>query len=329
MSTYPANDPACLEASAPAVELVIEGRPRDLGTIVVARLLPAPQRRMVGPFIFLDHMGPVELGPGVGFDVRPHPHIGLSTVTYFLAGENVHRDSLGTVQTNRPHDLNLMTAGRGVVHSERADPAFRASGGLMHGVQIWLALPEANEDDPPSFEHHPAATLPEVAPAAGVRGRVLLGSLFGATSPVRHPSAPVLADLELDAGAALDLPAAAGERGVFVIAGELTLSTPPSAGSPLSAAAPASADARLPADHLAVLSPAAGIRLTARVPTRLLLLGGPALGRRLIDWNFVASTRERIDAARQAWREQRFPKIPTDDQEFIPLNRSSEEADRE
>ena len=302
MSTYPANDPACLEASAPAVELVIEGRPRDLGTIVVARLLPAPQRRMVGPFIFLDHMGPVELGPGVGFDVRPHPHIGLSTVTYFLAGENVHRDSLGTVQTNRPHDLNLMTAGRGVVHSERADPAFRASGGLMHGVQIWLALPEANEDDPPSFEHHPAPTLPEVAPAAGVRGRVLLGSLFGATSPVRHPSAPVLADLELDAGAALDLPAAAGERGVFVIAGELAL-----AGAPL-----------LP-DHIAVLSPSAPVRLTARLPTRLMLLGGPPLGRRLIEWNFVASTRERIDAAREAWRQQRFPKIPTDDQEYIPL----------
>ncbi len=314
MSTYPANDPACLEASAPAVELVIEGRPRDLGTIVVARLLPAPQRRMVGPFIFLDHMGPVELPPGVGFDVRPHPHIGLSTVTYFLAGENVHRDSLGTVQTNRPHDLNLMTAGRGVVHSERADPAFRASGGLMHGVQIWLALPEANEDDPPSFEHHPAPTLPEVAPAAGVRGRVLLGSLFGATSPVRHPSAPVLADLELAAGAALDLPAASGERGVFVIAGELDL-----AGGPGAAASSESAGEPLAPDHLAVLSPAAGIRLTARAATRLLLLGGPPLGRRLIEWNFVASTRERIDAAREAWRQQRFPKIPTDDQEFIPL----------
>jgi redox-sensitive bicupin YhaK (pirin superfamily) len=321
MSTYPATDPACLEASAPAVELVIEGRPRDLGTIVVARILPAPQRRMVGPFIFLDHMGPVELPPGVGFDVRPHPHIGLSTVTYFLAGENVHRDSLGTVQTNRPHDLNLMTAGRGVVHSERADPAFRAAGGLMHGVQIWLALPDANEDDPPSFEHHPAPTLPAVAPAAGVRGRVLLGSLFGATSPVRHPSAPVLADLELDAGAALDLPAASapdlpaasGERGVFVIAGELDISAPPSAGSPASPPEP------LLPDHLAVLSPAARVRLTARLPTRLLLLGGPPLGRRLIEWNFVASTRERIDAAREAWREQRFPKIPTDDQEFIPL----------
>jgi hypothetical protein len=303
MSNYPANEPECLEASAAAVELVIEGRPRDLGTIVVARLLPAPKRRMVGPFIFLDHMGPVELLPGVGFDVRPHPHIGLSTVTYFLAGENVHRDSLGTVQTNRPHDLNLMTAGRGVVHSERAEPAFRASGGLMHGVQIWLALPDANEDDPPSFEHHPAQTLPPIAPAAGVRGRVLIGSMYGATSPVRHPSAPLLVDLELDEGATLELPPeAAGERGVFVIGGELEL-----------------AGEALATDHLAVLSRAARVRVTARRPTRLMVIGGPPVGPRLIEWNFVASTRERIDAAREAWRAQQFPRIPTDDQEFIPL----------
>ena len=197
MSTTPSNDPACLNATAEVVDLVISGRPRDLGTVVVSRILPAPKRRMVGPFIFLDHMGPVELAPGVGFDVRPHPHIGLSTVTYFLAGENVHRDSLGTVQHNRPHDVNLMTAGRGVVHSERADPAFRASGGTMHGVQIWLALPDAHEDDAPSFEHHPAATLPAIAPAGGdehggARGRVLIGSAFGATSPIKHPSQPLL-----------------------------------------------------------------------------------------------------------------------------------------
>src|SRR5689334_22571753 len=198
MSTLPANEPSCADrADARAVDLVIEGRPRGVGTITVARLLPSPRRHMVGPFIFVDHMGPVELPPGVGFDVRPHPHIGLSTVTYFLAGENVHRDSLGTVQINRAHDLNIMTAGRGVVHSERAEPGFRASGGLMHGVQIWLALPDAHEDDAPSFEHHPAATLPAVAPGGGVRGRVLIGGLFGATSPVRHPSEPLLVDLQL------------------------------------------------------------------------------------------------------------------------------------
>lgn len=302
MSNVPANDPECLHTTAAAVELVIEGRPRDLGTIVVSRILPAPRRRMVGPFIFLDHMGPVQLPPGVGFDVRPHPHIGLSTVTYFLAGENVHRDSLGTVQVNRPHDVNLMTAGRGVVHSERADPAFRAAGGLMHGVQIWLALPDDHEDDEPSFEHHPAATLPAIAPADGVRGRVLIGSAFGATSPIRHCSEPLLVDLELAAGARMDLPAAEIERGVFVIEGRLEIGA-----------------AALATDQLAVLAPREPVQLCAAEPSRIMVIGGPPIGQRLIEWNFVASTRERIDAASDAWRKQAFPKIPTDADEFIPL----------
>ena len=301
MSTLPANEPSCADpADARAVDLVIEGRPRGVGTTTVARLLPSPRRHMVGPFIFLDHLGPVELAPGVGFDVRPHPHIGLSTVTYFLAGANVHRDSLGTVQVNRPGDVNLMTAGRGVVHSERAEPAFRASGGAMHGVQIWLALPDAHEDDPPSFEHHPQATLPAIAPGPGVRGRVLLGAAYGARSPIRHPSDPLLVDLELEADAALDVPNGAAERAVFVISGELCIGQ----------------DA-LAADRLAVLG-AGPVRAVATVATRCLVLGGPPVGPRLIEWNFVASSRDRLDRARAAWQERRFPVIPTDDQEFIP-----------
>jgi redox-sensitive bicupin YhaK (pirin superfamily) len=275
---------------------VIAGRPRGVGTLPVARLLPSPRRRMVGPFIFVDHMGPVTLAPGVGFDVPPHPHIGLSTVTYFLAGENVHRDSLGTVQVNRPGDLNLMTAGRGVVHSERADPAFRAAGGLVHGVQIWLALPAANEDDAPSFEHHPAATLPAIA-----HGHVLLGSAFGARSPVSHPSDPLLVDLELAAGAAVELPTDVAERALFVIEGELAIG----------------ADT-LGANQLGVLSQDADARAVAAVPTRALLLGGPAPGPRFIEWNFVASTRERIERARDAWRAREFPTIPGDDRERVP-----------
>lgn len=301
MSTLPANEPSCADpAAARAIDLVIEGRPRDVGTTTVARLLPSPRRHMVGPFIFLDHLGPVVLAPGIGFDVRPHPHIGLSTVTYFLAGANVHRDSLGTVQVNRPGDVNLMTAGRGVVHSERAEPAFRAAGGAMHGVQIWLALPDAHEDDAPSFEHHPEATLPAIAPAAGVRGRVLLGAAFGARSPIQHPSSPMLVDLQLDADAALDVPAEATERALFVISGELSVDREP-----------------LAADHLAVLG-GASVRFSATRPTRCLILGGPPVGPRLIEWNFVASSRDRIDRARVAWQERRFPVIPTDDQEFIP-----------
>ncbi len=302
MSTLPIHEPDCADpADARAIDLVIEARPRDLGTITVARVLPSPRRRMVGPFVFLDHMGPVTLAPGVGFDVRPHPHIGLSTVTYFLAGENVHRDSLGTVQTNRPGDLNLMTAGRGIVHSERADPAFRAAGGAMHGVQIWLALPDAHEDDPPSFEHHPAQALPAIAPADGVRGRVLLGAAFGARAPVRHPSDPLLVDLELAAGAALDLPGDAAERAVFVIEGELRI-----------------ADHALTADQLAVLCGDRPVHAAASAPTRALILGGPPLGHRFIEWNFVSSSQGKIDRARELWKAQQFPKIPTDAVEFIP-----------
>jgi len=311
MSTLPANEPTCVDPDDPAdpahargVELVIEGRPRDVGSIVVARILPSPRRRMVGPFVFLDHMGPVVLAPGVGFDVRPHPHIGLSTVTYFLAGENVHRDSLGTVQANRPGDINLMTAGRGVVHSERADPAFRAAGGEMHGVQIWLALPDDHEDDPPSFEHHPEATLPAIAPAPGVTGRVLLGAAFGARSPVRHPSAPLLVDLRLDGGAGLELPAELADdapaRAVFVIDGALEVG-----------------GETLAVNQLGVLC-GRSAEVSASGPTRAMLLGGPPLPPRFIEWNFVASSRERIEQARDRWKARQFPVIPTDDQEFIP-----------
>jgi redox-sensitive bicupin YhaK (pirin superfamily) len=302
MTTLPTHEPRCVDpADARAIDLVIEARSRDLGTITVARVLPSPRRRMVGPFVFLDHLGPVTLAPGAGFDVRPHPHIGLSTVTYFLAGENVHRDSLGTVQTNRPGDLNLMTAGRGIVHSERADPAFRAAGGAMHGVQIWLALPDAHEDDAPSFEHHPAVTLPAIAPADGVRGRVLLGAAFGARSPVLHPSDPLLVDVELAAGAAVEVPAGAAERAVFVIEGELRI-----------------ADHALAADQLAVLCADRPVPVAAAAATRALILGGPPFGHRFIEWNFVSSSRDKIDRARDAWKAQQFPKIPTDDVEFVP-----------
>lgn len=274
--------------------IVIEGRPRPVGSIQVARLLPSPHRKLVGPFIFIDHMGPVELAPGVGFDVRPHPHIGLSTVTYFLSGENVHRDSLGSVQKNIPGDLNIMTAGRGVVHSERADPAFRAKGGLMHGMQLWLALPEENEDDEPSFEHHPEVTLPPVG-GEGWTGRVLLGEAFGARSPVTHPARPLLVDLVLSAGARVELPDVA-ERGVVVIEG-----TVDGHGS----------------DTLSVLA-AGPHTLVAETDARVMLVGGGEMTPRFIDWNFVASSKERIDRARDAWKAQTFPQIPDDHDEHIP-----------
>ena len=302
MSTLPANEPDCVHRDgARAIDLRVEGRPRDVGTITVARLLPSPKRRMVGPFIFFDHMGPVVLPPGVGFDIRPHPHIGLSTVTYFFAGENTHRDNLGTVQVNRPGDVNLMTAGRGIVHSERADPAFRATGGTMHGVQIWLALPDAHEDDDPSFEHHPETALPAIAPAPGARGRVLIGSAFGARSPILHPSDPLLVDLALAPGTSIELAADVPERALFVVDGELEIG-----------------NERLGTNQLAVLCADRPVRTLATAASRVLWIGGSPLGPRFIEWNFVSSSREKIDRARDAWKARQFPVIPTDANEFIP-----------
>jgi len=301
VSTLSDHEPDCLGVRDDrAVDLVVTGRPRDVGTLTVARVLPSAERRKIGPFVFLDHMGPVTLAPGVGFDIRPHPHIGLSTVTYLFAGENTHRDSLGNVQTNRPGDVNIMTAGRGIVHSERADAAFRAAGGAMHGVQIWLALPEVNEDGDPSFEHHPEATLPAIAPATGVRGRVLIGAAFGARSPIRHPSDPLLVDLALDAGARIELPASADERAVFVIAGELHVGAEAVA-----------------TDQLAVLHDGHAT-IAATAASRVLVLGGAEFPPRFLEWNFVASSRAKLDRAREAWKARQFPTIPTDAVEFIP-----------
>lgn len=301
------DSPGCIDCDeASAVALIIEGRPRGVGTLQVARLLPSPKRRLLGPFAFLDHTGPAALPAGQGFDVKPHPHIGLSTVTYFLEGENLHRDSLGTVQVNRAEDVNLMTAGRGIVHSERATPEFRERGGTMHGLQMWLALPEAHEQDAPSFEHHSKHTLPELAPAPGVTGRVLIGAAFGETSPIQHPSQPLLVALTLEASAHVELDASAEERGVYVIDGEIQLG-----------------GEAIAAHRLAVLRDAGDAgpgraKLTAVQATRLIVLGGAAMTPRFIDWNFVASTKEAIDAARAAWKAQTFPKIPGDDQEFVP-----------
>ncbi len=301
MSLFDEHEPGCIDVTMDhAVELVIEGRPRGVGSFSVSRLLPVVKRRMIGPFIFLDHMGPIEIAPGAGFDVRPHPHIGLSTLTYFFAGENVHRDSLGTIQVNRPGDINLMTAGRGVVHSERAEPAWRERGGLMHGLQIWLALPEANEDDAPTFEHIPRDALPEIASSPGARGRVLAGRAFGASSPLHHPSTPLLVELELEPGATIELPEAP-ERGVFVVQGEVQIGAE-----------------RVADNRLAVIAPATRVCISAVAPSHVLVLGGAALGPRFIDWNFVASSKDRIDRARAAWKARTFPEIPSDHDEFVP-----------
>jgi redox-sensitive bicupin YhaK (pirin superfamily) len=293
----------------PAIELIIEARPRPVGNVTVARLIPVAQRRHLGPFVFLDHMGPVAFPPGTGFDVAPHPHIGLSTVTYLFAGEVMHRDSLGSAQLVTPGAINLMTAGKGIVHSERSQPSFRATGGTVHGAQLWLGLPLAHEQGEPLFAHHPAASFPLFA-APGIRARVLFGSLFGKDSPALHPANPVLADVSLDAGATLDPPALSSddERGLFLIEGELQIG-----------------EAVLRPNHLLVFKPSVPVVIRANQHSRALLLGGPRLdgpenGARFIDWNFVSSSKEKIAQAKADWIARKFPLVPGDEHDFIPLH---------
>jgi redox-sensitive bicupin YhaK (pirin superfamily) len=274
---------------------------RDLGDFTVRRVLPGFPHRTVGPFIFFDHMGPVALPPGKGADVRPHPHIGLATVTYLFEGEIVHRDSLGSVQAIAPGDVNWMTAGRGIVHSERTAAEQRRKGPRLHGIQTWVALPRANELVEPGFHHHPQATLPRLS-AGGAELRIVAGTAFGERSPVAVFSPTLYVAAELEAGAVLELDAEHEERGVYAVEGEISV-----AGAPL------------PPQHLAVLETRETVEVRATTRARAMLLGGAKLdGERFIWWNFVASSRERIEEAKRRWREQRFPRIPGET-EFIPL----------
>ena len=305
MSLEEALEPECETSDLPAsIEIVVRGRPAPIGSLGVTRLLPERRRRNVGPFVFLDHMGPVTLAPGEGFDVRPHPHIGLSTVTYLFHGEIVHRDSLGNAQSIRPDELNLMRAGRAITHSERSPDAARQAGAALHGLQLWLALPLTAEEGDPGFHHFAGSALPRFD-TDGVRGRVVLGEYRGLRSPARDPSAPLLIDLDLEAGASFTLDAAVPECGVYVVGGEVEVE-----------------DCLYPRHRLLVQKAGAALTLTAVGGARAVVLGGPALDApRYIDWNFVSSSRERIERAKAEWRAQTFPKIPGDDQEFIPLPR--------
>jgi redox-sensitive bicupin YhaK (pirin superfamily) len=286
------------------VERVIEPRPRDLGGFTVRRLLPAPGLQTVGPFIFFDHMGPADFGPGQGVDVRPHPHIGLATVTYLFEGAFLHRDSLGTAQVIRPGDVNWMVAGRGIAHSERTPAEIRDADGRtrLHGIQTWVALPVDHEDVEPSFSHHGAAELPRVE-RAGVRLTVIAGSAFGLRSPVEVFSPTLYVEAALDPGAALEIEAEHAQRACYVVQGSVAL-----------------AGQRFTEGQFIVLEEGAGaLTVTALEPARLMLAGGAALdGARHIYWNFVSSSPERIEAARRDWRERRFAPVPGDT-ERIPL----------
>ncbi len=266
-----------------AVELTIAPRRRDLGGFVVGRVLPFAKRRMVGPFVFFDEMGPAQFAPGTGVDVRPHPHIGLATVTYLFDGEMRHKDSLGFDQAIRPGDVNWMTAGRGITHSERTDAGPRVRGQLMHGVQSWVALPEDAAEIAPSFHHHPAATLP-VFEQGGMRLRLIAGEAFGLVSPVRTYSPIFYIAVEAEAGAAFSLPDDYAERALYILSGAATID-----------------GVRHERGQMIVFKTGADPRLTAAEPMRALLLGGASLGPRLIWWNFVASSQARLDQAKRDW----------------------------
>jgi redox-sensitive bicupin YhaK (pirin superfamily) len=280
---------------------LLPARRRDLGAFTVGRVLPAPRRRMVGPFVFLDQIGPMTLPAPVprAADVRPHPHIGLATVTYLFDGELTHRDSLGVTQAIRPGEVNWMTAGRGITHSERFD-GLRTTGGAMAGLQAWVALPREHEEDAPTFEHYGRADTVQVN-LPGAQVRVIAGRAFGASSPVRTASPLLYAHLELEAGAELALDAEAQERALFIVSGSARVDDQP-----------------VPPATLAVLA-AGGAVLRAETATRAMLLGGAPLGPRYLWWNFVASSRERLAAARDDWAAGRFALPPDDRDERIPL----------
>jgi redox-sensitive bicupin YhaK (pirin superfamily) len=284
----------------PALD-ILKPHVRDLGEFQVRRLLPGFPHKMVGPFIFFDHMGPVRFAPGQGVNVRPHPHIGLATVTYLFEGAIVHRDSLGKVQRIEPGDVNWMTAGSGIVHSERSSPEDRAAGLSLHGIQTWVALPLAHEQAQPAFHHHPKATLPTIA-EPGTQLRVIAGHAWGMRSPVQTYSDTLYVAAEMQAGGKIALPFEHEQRGVYVVEGTVDV-----AGEPL---AP---------QHMAVLPEGRTAVIEAVTAARLMLLGGAKMdGDRHIWWNFVASSRELIEDAKTRWREQRFAAVPGET-EFIPL----------
>jgi len=283
------------------IELRLEPRIRDLGEFSVRRVLPDPRRKLVGPFIFFDHMGPVDFPPGHGVSVRPHPHIGIATITYLFAGEIMHRDSLGFRQNITRGAVNWMTAGRGIVHSERTPSDLVASGSHLHGIQVWVALPIDDEECDPAFEHYPASAIP-VVHRDGAEIRVVIGDAYGAKSPVRTASPTVYAEIDLAAGANVDITPGYREQAVYVVDGRVRI-----------------AGEETGVGVMAILRAGAVATIEAFAGSRLMLLGGEPLdGNRKIWWNFVSSRPERIEQAKRDWLESRFDAVPGET-EFMPL----------
>jgi redox-sensitive bicupin YhaK (pirin superfamily) len=303
MSFFPGKDPSAGNAQqCDAIAEIIVPRTVDLGDFTVRRALPSARSRMVGPFIFFDHFGPAEFRAGKGLDVRPHPHIGLATVSYLFDGEIMHRDSLGTAVAIKPGEVNWMTAGRGIVHSERTGAEKRQTGGPIHGLQMWVALPAAREEMDPAFAHHDVAEFP-VVEENGKRVRVVLGSLYGVRSPAHTTSEAVFGDVALKAGSTLQIEPDHEERALYVVDGEIDI-----------------AGDRFDTGRLLVLRPGDAVPLTATRDSHLVIVGGAAMdGPRHIWWNFVSSRKERIEQAKADWKAGFFGKVPGDEIEFIPL----------
>lgn len=283
------------------IELVIEERQKDLGGFHVGRILPFPKRRMVGPFIFLDHMGPLDLAPNVprGMDVRPHPHIGLSTVTYLFAGEMTHRDSVGVTMDIRPGEVNWMTAGRGITHSERFD-GLRQNGGHLHGLQAWVALPKEAEETDPRFDHYGLSDLPSFSDT-GVTGRLIAGTAYGNRSKVVTHSPLFYVHFELQAGATVDVPSGYAERAAYIVRGTIAVD-----------------GQRYEKGHMLVFGKG-DAAISAVTDATVAILGGDPVGERFIEWNFVSSSKERLEQAKADWRAGRFKLPDADNKEFIPL----------
>ncbi|WP_434721696.1 pirin family protein [Mesorhizobium sp. RIZ17] len=303
MSFFPGNDPEPGDAFAcDQIELMVVPNAKDIGGFEVRRALPTAKRRLVGPFIFFDRMGPAILRAGHALDVRPHPHIGLSTVTYLFDGKIRHRDSLGTEMVIAPGDVNLMTAGRGIVHSERTPQELRGAPMSVSGLQTWLALPDGKEEIAPVFANTAVASLPQID-AEGVSGRVVIGAFSGLHSPVATASDTLYADLSLAAGAAVKIPADAEERAIYTLEGDVSI-----------------AGDVFPAERLLVFKPGEEIVVSSERGAHFMLFGGASLGsKRYIWWNFVSSSKERIEQAKQEWKTGRFDIVPGDEEEFIPL----------
>jgi len=283
-----------------ALSLIIAPRQKDLGGFSVNRILPFAKRRKVGPWVFFDHMGPADFAPGQGIDVRPHPHINLATVTYLFSGEIMHRDSVGSVAKVLPGDINLMVAGRGIVHSERTDPKLKASGQKLNGLQLWLALPKKDEEIDPAFYHYDKEEIPQTV-IDNVEIRVMIGEAYGLKSPVKTFAKTLYTEVKLKAGQEITTPQAE-ELAAYIVAGQVAIE-----------------NIEIKENHMAVFKNKSQSKITAIKDTILVFIGGESLEERHIFWNFVSSSKERIEKAKSDWQNQKFPIIEGDSEEFIPL----------